>query len=37
LVRVPLNGVSVTPLTPLLLGEGKPMIDSIYSILQLRR
>lgn len=37
LVRVPLNGVSVTPLTPLLLGEGKPMIDSIYSIVQLRR
>lgn len=37
LVRVALNGVSVTPLTPLLLGEGKPMIDSIYSILQLRR
>jgi hypothetical protein len=37
LVRVALNGVSVTPLTPLLLGEGKPMIDSIYSILQIRR
>jgi cell wall-associated NlpC family hydrolase len=37
LVRVPLNGVSVTPLTPLLLGEGKPMIDSIYSIVQIRR
>jgi cell wall-associated NlpC family hydrolase len=37
LVRLALNGVSVTPLTPLLLGEGKPMIDSIYSILQLRR
>ena len=37
LVRVPLNGVSVTPLTPLLLGEDKPMIDSIYSILQIRR
>lgn len=37
LVRVPLNGVCVTPLTPLLLDEGKPMIDSIYSILQIRR
>jgi cell wall-associated NlpC family hydrolase len=37
LVRVPLNGVAVTPLTPLLLGEGKPMIDSIYSVVQLRR
>jgi cell wall-associated NlpC family hydrolase len=37
LVRVPLNGVSVTPLTPLLLGEDKPMIDSIYSIVQIRR
>lgn len=37
LVRVPLNGVSVTPLTPLLLGDNKPMIDSIYSIVQIRR
>lgn len=37
LVRVPLNGVSVTPLTPLLLGADKPMIDSIYSIVQIRR
>lgn len=37
LVRVPLNGVSVTPLTPLLVGEGKPMIDSIYSIVRIRR
>jgi hypothetical protein len=37
LVRVPLNGVSVTPLTPLLIGAGKPMIDSIYSIVQFRR
>jgi cell wall-associated NlpC family hydrolase len=36
LVRVPLNGVSVTPLTPLLLGEDQPMIDSIYSIVQIR-
>lgn len=37
LVRVSLNGVSVTPLTPLLVGEGQPMIDSIYSIVQIRR
>jgi hypothetical protein len=37
LVRVPLNGVSVTPLTPLLIGEDKPMIDSIYSIVRIRR
>jgi cell wall-associated NlpC family hydrolase len=37
LVRVPLNGVSVTPLTPLLVGEDKPMIDSIYSIVRIRR
>jgi cell wall-associated NlpC family hydrolase len=37
LVRVPLNGVSVTPLTPLLLGDNRPMIDSIYSIVQIRR
>jgi cell wall-associated NlpC family hydrolase len=37
LVRVPLNGVSVTPLTPLLIGAGTPMIDSIYSIVQFRR
>jgi cell wall-associated NlpC family hydrolase len=36
-VRVPLNGVSVTPLTPLLIGDNKPMIDSIYSIVQIRR
>jgi cell wall-associated NlpC family hydrolase len=37
LVRLALNGVSVTPLTPLLVGAGKPMIDSIYSIVQIRR
>jgi cell wall-associated NlpC family hydrolase len=36
-VRVPLNGVSVTPLTPLLVGDNEPMIDSIYSIVQIRR
>lgn len=37
LVRVPLNGVSVTPLTPLLVGEDQPMIDTIYSIVKIRR
>jgi cell wall-associated NlpC family hydrolase len=37
LMRVPLNGVAVTPLTPLLLGENQPMIDSIYSIVKIRR
>jgi hypothetical protein len=31
-----LNGVSVTPLLPLLVGEGRPMIDSIYSIQRIR-
>ena len=41
-VRVPLNGVSVTPLAPLLLAEDWskadwPMIDSIYSIVQIRQ
>jgi hypothetical protein len=34
--RVRLNGVSVTPLLPLLVGEGRPMIDSIYSIQRIR-
>jgi cell wall-associated NlpC family hydrolase len=34
--RVPLNGVSVTPLTPLLLDDGAPLIDSIYSIQRIR-
>jgi hypothetical protein len=34
--RVPLNGVSVTPLTPLLLGKEQPMIDRITSILRIR-
>jgi cell wall-associated NlpC family hydrolase len=34
--RVDLNSVSVTPLTPLLVGEGRPMVDRIYSILTLR-
>ena len=37
IVRVPLNAVSVTPLTPLLLGSGAPMIDRIYSILRIGR
>lgn len=36
LVHAPLNGVSVTPLAPLLLGEGQPMIDRIYSIQRIR-
>jgi hypothetical protein len=36
ITRVPLNGVSVTPLTPLLLGEGQPLIDRIYSIQRIR-
>jgi cell wall-associated NlpC family hydrolase len=34
--RARLNGVSVTPLLPLLVGEGRPMIDSIYSIQRIR-
>jgi cell wall-associated NlpC family hydrolase len=34
--RVDLNSVAVTPLTPLLLGENRPMVDRIYSILTLR-
>jgi cell wall-associated NlpC family hydrolase len=36
LTRVDLNGVSVTPLAPLLLGEGQPLIDGIHSILRIR-
>jgi cell wall-associated NlpC family hydrolase len=36
IARVQLNGVSVTPLSPLLLGEGAPLIDSIYSIQRIR-
>jgi cell wall-associated NlpC family hydrolase len=36
LTRVDLNGVSVTPLTPLLLGAGQPMVDRIYSIQRIR-
>jgi cell wall-associated NlpC family hydrolase len=34
--HVRLNGVSVTPLTQLLLGEGQPLIDRIYSIQRIR-
>jgi hypothetical protein len=34
--RVPLNSVSVTPLTPLLLGGGQPLVDRIYSIQRIR-
>ena len=34
--RVDLNGVSVTPLTPLVLGDGQPTIDRIYSIVRIR-
>jgi hypothetical protein len=36
IVRVPLNGVSVTPLTPLLLDASRPLIDHIYSIQRIR-
>jgi hypothetical protein len=34
--RARLNGVSVTPLLPLLLSDGRPMIDRIYSIQRIR-
>lgn len=34
--RVKLNGVSVTPLTPLLLGKEQPLVDRITSILRIR-
>lgn len=37
ITRVQLNGVSVTPLSPLLLGENQPLIDRIYSIQRIRR
>ena len=36
LARVSLNGVSVTPLTPLLVGEGSSIVDRIYSIQRIR-
>jgi hypothetical protein len=35
--RVHLNAVSVTPLVPLLLGEDRPMIERIYSIVLMRK
>jgi hypothetical protein len=34
--RAPLNGVSVTPLEPLLLGDGRPYVDGMYSIQRIR-
>jgi cell wall-associated NlpC family hydrolase len=34
--RVVLNGVSVTPLTPLLFGRTQPLVDHITSILRVR-
>jgi cell wall-associated NlpC family hydrolase len=34
--RVHLNGVAVTPLTPLLLGEQQPLVDRIQSIQRIR-
>jgi cell wall-associated NlpC family hydrolase len=34
--RVVLNGVSVTPLTPLLFGRAQPLVDHITSILRVR-
>ena len=34
--RVDLNGVSVTPLAPLLMGEGQPLVDAIQSIVRIR-
>ena len=35
--RVSLNGVSVTPLTPLLLGDDRPLIERVYSIVMMRK
>jgi cell wall-associated NlpC family hydrolase len=34
--RVPLNAVAVTPLTPLLLGDDRPIVEGIHSILRIR-
>jgi hypothetical protein len=34
--RISLNGVSVTPLIPLLNGTGEPFVDRIYSIQRIR-
>jgi len=36
IVHVPLNGVSVTPLTPLVLGDDRALVDQIYSIQRIR-
>jgi hypothetical protein len=36
ITRVRLNGVSVTPLTPLLLDESRSVVDHIYSIQRIR-
>ncbi|NZA26998.1 SH3 domain-containing protein [Luteimonas sp. SJ-92] len=36
LVRVPLNGVVVTPLEPLMAGEDTPTVDRITSIVRIR-
>ena len=36
MTRVVLNGVSVTPLTPLLFGRRQPLVDHITSILRVR-
>jgi hypothetical protein len=36
LKRVRLNGVAVTPLTPLLVGDDKTMVDVIHSIVRIR-
>jgi len=37
IIRAHLNGVSVTQLVPLLVGDGQPMIDRIYSVQRIRR
>jgi hypothetical protein len=34
--RAALNGVAVTPLEPLLLGDGRPYVDGMYSIQRIR-
>ncbi len=36
IVRVPVNGVTVTPLTPDLIAEERVLIDQIYSIQRIR-
>ena len=37
LTRVRLNGVSVTPLLPLLDGKEQPRVDRIYSVQRIRK